>query len=174
MRTSHTPSVLRWGKRQDWPKLWSILFSPGLPIREPEWAVPTWWNPPVPEYIPWHSGHAQTRHAVPCHAAGTAMPTESLGSATHLNCGPMALSRSWHRLGYLLQQGAAFQLLLGRRKRSPLKTLPKSCFPVRLCTILYAISRSIVTSEYRISVRVSLAPHTDVNPSLLLLVLPWW
>ena len=39
------------------------------------------------------------------------------------------------------------QLLLGRRKRPSLEALPKSCFPVRLCTILNAILRSIQSHQ---------------------------
>lgn len=157
--------MLRWGRGQDPTKFQCTSFSPGLPTQDGQC-----WHPPCLSTSP---GTRGTRRPGVQHLAMQPAPQrpQRLRALLRILTG---VPRHHHTTAMDRDiYCCKVQLSLGRRKHPSLKALPKSCFPVRLCATLNAISRSHeVTSEYGISVRVSLAPCTDANPPFLLYVLP--
>lgn len=111
--------------------------------------------------FPRHSGHTETRGAGPHHTAGTAMPTASPGS--YLG------SHSTVTIHWNSYRSKA----LGRRRWSPPKALPESCFPIRLCTSRNVVLGSVRSHERMVFLHVSSSTTQRCKHPATLSVLLW-
>jgi len=139
VRVPRSPSVLGWGGRMGLAKLRTVSTPHGCPSGLRDGQCPHAGTPCAPDIPSTRGTHRRGAHGLATQPAPQC--PQHRRALLRLRTGVPR-----HHHGTATDRGiysSKAQLSLRRRKRPSLKALPESCVPVRLCTTVNAILRSL-------------------------------